>query len=104
MYEWSDSINMLLVIDTLRRAASQVFFSSAACRRAANVSVNFTVNECSSSGCLVPHVLKPAQIALRNMHELAAAIMVLGVDFVGVGSIWEHSRLMLMLITLLSLL
>lgn len=70
-----------------------LFFSSAACRRAASVAVNFTVNECSSSGCLVPHVLKPVHIKKyarisSSDHDIRGRLSV----FEAYGSIQGNKR------------
>lgn len=68
IHEWGN-INMLLLH---RRTASgtQPRFSCVHCRRAGNVSVNFTVNECSSPVCFIPMSASVYGISSNKMERI----------------------------------
>lgn len=56
-YEWKRLYQHVARHRYAASGSQPSLFSSAACRRAGNVSVSFTVNECSSSSvCLILHV------------------------------------------------
>lgn len=63
------NINMLL-LHRHTASGTQPRFSCAHCRRAGNVSVNFTVNECSSPVCFIPMPASVYGISSNKMQRI----------------------------------